>query len=250
MKPELVLLQNLPSTETRMIRLACLTDDIPTVNVSLNGIDAYRRELRSGLCLPVGSVEFVRSAMQASGITEPENISYPEGAQRFLGRQIRRTKAGQVVGRHFVKPLTTKAFTGFVFDTLADDNTYSDADLESFKAFLAMPADAPVWISEPVEFLSEWRYYVQQEKVIGSARYDPTGAEDAPAPDLDVVWDCIRATGISHPFAVDFGVLPDTQTALVEFNDAWSLGLYQNALSPAQYLDFLHARWQSLINLS
>lgn len=247
MKPELVLLQNVPSTETRTIRLACLSDDIPTVNASLNGIDAYRRELRSGLCLPVGTVEFVRSAMKASGITEPENISYPEGAQRFLGRQIRRTKAGQVLGRYFVKPLTTKAFTGFVFDTMADRGDYSPSDLESLDAFMATPADAPVWISEPVKFLSEWRYYVQHGKIIGSARYDPTGAEDAPTPDLNVVMDCIRATGLRHPIAVDFGVLNGGETALVEVNDAWSIGLYQKALSPIAYLNFLHARWQLLV---
>lgn len=247
MKPELVLIHNAPSTETRTIRLACLTDDIPTVNASLNGIDAYRRELRSGLCLPVGTVEFVRSAMKASGITEPENISYPEGAQRFLGRQIRRTKAGQVLGRYFVKPLNTKAFTGFVFDTLANRVDYSPSDLESLAAFMAMPADAPVWISEPVKFLSEWRYYVQHERIIGSARYDPTGAEDAPAPDLNVVSDCIRATGLTHPIAVDFGVLDGGETVLVEFNDAWSIGLYQNALSPIAYLNFLHERWQLLV---
>lgn len=247
MNPDLVLLQNLPSTETRTIRLACLTDDIPTVNVSLNGIDAYRRELRSGTCLPVGSVEFVRCAMQTAGIREPENMSYPEGAQRFLNRSIRQTKAGQVLGTWFVKPMVTKAFTGFVFDRMRDPRTYTEADRESLVAFMAMAPDASVWISEPVQFQSEWRYYIQEGKIIGSARYDPTGADDAPAPAQALVLDCIEATGLETPYAADFGVLQGGETVLVEINDAWGLGLYGKALEPMAYLRFLHSRWQSLL---
>lgn len=248
MKPELVLLQNVPSTETRTIRLACLTDDIPTVNASLNGVDAYRSELRSGTCLPVGSVEFVRCAMQTAGIREPENMSYPEGAQRFLKRSIRQTKAGLVLGTWFVKPMVTKAFTGFVFDSMARDHWYSEADRESLESFLAIPADAPVWISEPVRFLSEWRYYVQQGRIIGAARYDATGDDDAPQPNMGVVLECIQATGLTTPYAADFGVLRDGSTALVEANDAWSLGLYGQALEPLTYLRFLSLRWQSLVS--
>jgi hypothetical protein len=246
MTPELVIVQTESSAETRAIRLACLLNDIAIVNSSMQGLETYRQQLRSGTCLPVGSVEFVRCAMQTAGIREPENLSYPEGAQRFLNRTIRQTKAGQVLGIWFVKPMVTKAFTGFVYDTMAQEHSYSEADRESLAAFLAMPADAPVWISEPVTFLSEWRYYVQQGKIIGSARYDATGDDNAPQPENGTVLECITATGLTTPFAADFGVLDDGSTALVEVNDAWSLGLYGQALEPMAYLRFLYSRWQSL----
>lgn len=202
-----------------------------------------------GECLPVGSVEFLRCAMQIARIREPQNMSYPEGAQRFLGRTIRKLIAGQVVGKWFVKPLATKAFTGFVFDSMTGHLAYCQSLRASHLAFLAMPADTLVWVSEPVDFQSEWRFYVQQGKVIGSARYDPTGADDAPVPDQRIVLDCIEAVGFDTPFAADFGVLQCGSTVLVEVNDAWSLGLYGKALEPLAYLQFLHARWQSLESL-
>lgn len=245
--PSVVVLQNVSSVETRAIRSSCLLNDIPTANCSFEGLAAYRDELKSGRALPVGSVEFVRSAMAIAGITEPANLSYPEGAQRFLGRRIRKTKAGQVIGTWFVKPLTTKAFTGFVFDTMSSDSSYSEADRESLRIFMAMPADTPVWISEPVTFLSEWRYYVQKGTVVGSARYDPYGEDDAPEPDADIVSQCLLAIGISTPFAADFGVLDNGETILVESNDFWSLGLYGKALEPLKYLSLLQERWCSLV---
>lgn len=247
MNPELVVLQNRPSAETRAVRLACLTNDIPIVNSSIQVLELYGQQLRLGSCLPVGTVEFVRVAMQAAGIREPENMSYPEGAQRFLGRSLRRMKAGQVLGRWFVKPLATKAFTGFVFDSQAGELAYSQADRESLATFLAMPADAPVWLSEPVQFQCEWRFYVQDGRIIGSARYDPTGADDAPAPDTGVVSDCIEATALATPYVIDFGVLQDGKTVLIEVNDAWAVGLYEKALEPLEYVRFLHSRWQSLV---
>ena len=244
--PSFVVLQNVSTAETRTVRMACLSNDMQIANSTLEGLAVYRDELASGLALPVGSVEFVRYAMDLAGIKEPENISYPEGAQRFLGRRISKTKAGQVLGRWFVKPLTTKAFTGFVFDTLLDESDYGEADRESLEAFLSMPADAPVWISEPVTFLSEWRYYVHGGRVIGSARYDQHEREDAPMPDADIVSECVFATGISTPFAADFGVLDSGETVFVEANDFWSLGLYGKALEPLKYLSLLQERWNSL----
>jgi hypothetical protein len=247
MNPELVILQHESTTETRAVRLASLINDIPTVNSSSEGLESYRHQLRAGTCLPVGSVEFIRCAMQAAGIREPLNLSYPEGAQRFLGRSLHQVKVGQVVGTWFVKPLTTKAFTGFVFDTMRDPKAYPEADRESLVAFMAMPADASVWISEPVQFQSEWRYYIQEGKIIGSARYDPTGADDAPVPAQELVLDCIEATGLETPYAADFGVLQGGATVLVEVNDAWGVGLYGKALESMAYLRFLYSRWQSLV---
>lgn len=246
--PSLVILQNESTTETRAVRMACLTNDIATANCSLEGLLAYGKELQSGSALPVGSVEFVRQAMHITGIDEPPNISYPEGAQRFLGRKIHRAHVGSVLGTWFVKPVTTKAFTGFVFDTLKDDEQYAASERDSLSAFLRLPADSLVWISEPVTFVSEWRYYVQAGKIIGAARYDPHGSDDAPAPDMAVVLEGIKAAGLPYPHAADFGVLNNGETVLVEANDAWALGLYDKALTPMAYLEFLHSRWQSMVN--
>lgn len=230
--------------------MCCLVHDIPTANCSLEGLFAYEQELKSGRALPVGSVEFVRAAMAVAKIPEPDNMSYPEACQRFLGRTIHKTKAGQVIGNWFVKPVITKAFTGFVYDSNRTEPSSSAADRESLQAFLAMPPATPVWISEPVKFMSEWRCYVQNGLILGTVRYDPDGPEDAPEPALDVVLECIAASGITSPFAADFGVLDDGRTVLIEVNDFWALGLYDRAILPMQYLNALHERWTDLHQLS
>lgn len=46
-------------------------------------------------------------------------------------------------------------------------------------------------------------------------------------------------------FAIDFGVLTDGQTALVELNDGFSIGTY--GLSGELYADFTAARWAELV---
>jgi hypothetical protein len=215
---------------------------IETVNCPLEVLGAHAHDLRSG-AVPVGGEEFVRKAMALAGITEPENISYPEQAQRFLRRSLRRTVAGQVLGRWFVKPLITKAFTGFVFDSMAGRDQYALAARDSFDAFMAMPVDAPVWIAEPVAFQSEWRYYVHRGQVVGSARYDPDGEEGALVPDMGVVLECVRSLEWDQPYALDMGVLTGGEAVLVEVNDFWAIGLYGQALSGEKYLEMLCERW-------
>ncbi|MFN7976011.1 MAG: ATP-grasp domain-containing protein [Acidobacteriota bacterium] len=46
-------------------------------------------------------------------------------------------------------------------------------------------------------------------------------------------------------YGIDFGVLADGRTALVEMNDGYGLGSY--ALDPDLYTDLLVARWEELM---
>jgi hypothetical protein len=103
-----------------------------------------------------------------------------------------------------------------------------------------------VWVSEPVTWLSEYRYYVFESEILGMARYDQLETEDAPEPELSVVQQCIADLAIAHPYALDMGVLSTGVTALVEANDAWAIGLYDGALKAPEYVRFLVTRWRSL----
>lgn len=67
-----------------------------------------------------------------------------------------------------------------------------------YDTFMALPAEAPVWVSEPVRFFSEWRYYVQGGHIIGRARYDTGGSESAPRSEESQVLTAIKAFGL-HP---------------------------------------------------
>lgn len=159
-----------PSThETRTIRVASmLMDHVTAISTPMERLPEHQNALLNG-SVPVGSVEFVRAAMALAGITEPPNISYPPYCHRYLHRELKQQKVGQVLGRWFVKPLTTKTFTGFVFDTMEDPADLSDHDQEQHRAFIALPAETVVWVSGTVKWVSEYRYYVANMQSLDSA---------------------------------------------------------------------------------
>jgi ATP-grasp domain, R2K clade family 3 len=205
-------------------------------------------DLKNG-ATPVGSVEFIRHAMEISGLKEPENISYPPGSEQYLKRQVWRStadKALRMTGKRFVKSSTTKGFTGFVLDSESGSLGLDNHDQLQFHKLSAMVPDTEVWVSEVVNWVSEYRYYVQEDLVIGYARYDQSENDDVPEPDKGEVGRCIKDLGIGHAYALDMGVLSSGDTALVEVNDAWAIGLYGGAMKPLEYVKFLVSRWKSL----
>ena len=244
--PALLACQRDSSTqETRAAVKAAMLLDIPVARVSLADLSGFARLPDA---LPVGTVEFVHEAMRNLSIAGPSNISYPDCLHHLLRRHVRKSLAGHVLGRWFVKPCTTKAFTGFVFDSLVDPDQLDAHDREQHDAFMALPPDAEVWISEVVEWLSEWRYYVLDGQLVGEARYDQLDAEDAPQPDAQVVQEAVALASGSgmRTLSIDMGVLRSGETALVECNDAYALGLYGNAVECRDYLRMLEARWREI----
>lgn len=255
--PDLVLLQPTASAEVRAVVHAALLGSIPVLRVQAGAIADHARALSSRSALPVGSVEYLAEAMRVAGIRAPEPVSYPPALSWMLRRVVSRHPVGALRaawaarGPAFVKPVQTKLFTGFVVDPGRVDADYSEHDREQLRALASLPEHCEVWVSEPVAWLSEWRYYVLDGTILGVARYDPEGADDAPAPDAEVVRQAVQAMAATdggglRSFGLDIGVLADGRTALVECNDAWALGLYGRSVEPRQYLQMLWARWQQL----
>jgi hypothetical protein len=228
-----------------------ITTDTDIVSVSLENLADHADLLRQGATLPIGTVEFIREAMALVGIAEPENLSYPDMLKPYLFRQVKRLEAGRVIGHWFIKPTTTKAFTGFVCDTLGNPEHLNGYERIQYQAFLSLPPETPVWVSEPVTWLSEVRYYIIDGKVRGEGRYDDA-PDDMPMPDRELVnqMAALMAAAENAPvaFSLDVGVLDSGQTALVECNDAWALGFYKGTLSRAAYIELLWRRWQQLQN--
>lgn len=241
-----IILQNISSYETRAVQnAAMLLDDVRCLRSAIEDLAQHTAHLRQG-AMPVGSVEFVRAAMSVAGITEPVNMSYPPQAVKFLRRQVQRRPKGEVIGNWFIKPVATKKFTGFVFDTTANPRHLNAHDREQYDLFMAMDPNDEVWVSEIVSFIGEWRYYIVDGRIAGHARYDPDGPDDIGAPQEQDVLRCVQDLAINHPYAIDFGVLANGESALVEINDAWSIGLYAGALSARDYYAFLQQRWSNL----
>ncbi len=235
--------------EERLAHQVAMLEDLPLCAVGIEGLEQYAAQIAGGGWLPVGSVEFVRRAMVLAGIEEPENLSYPPQLRPYLHRLLERRVAGTVMGRWFVKPVATKTFTGFVLDTLGDPADLGEHDRAQCEAFLALDPAACVWVSEPVAWRSEVRFYVLDGQIVGEGRYDD-GPDDALLPDAAVVREMasrFSATpGAPVAFALDAGVLECGATALVELNDAWALGFYSGTLKPDRYLNMLWRRWRQL----
>lgn len=247
-RPVSLLRQAGNSVEGRIISQYAMTTDTPMQVVRIEDLGRHRKALRTGLALPVGSVEFVRAAMALAQIPEPANLSYPEALRAFLSRTVTLLPAGAVSGRCFIKPTETKAFTGFVCDTQTAPDALDAHDRQQFLAFSDLAPDTPVWVSEPVTWVSELRYYLVNGEIRGAGRYDD-GPDDAPEPDpavVDAMVRCLAAQPAPAAFALDVGVLDTGATALVECNDAWALGFYRGTLSARDYVQMLWVRWGQL----
>lgn len=235
-----------------VISQVAMLENIQTVNVKLGGIAEHERLLTSEaeLWVPVGSVEFVREAMLVAGIKEPENLSYPEPLMKYLGRSVRKGSLNQISEPCFIKPQATKLFTGFVYDPAKEVDQYSEHDIEQLMALTEPNAQKDLWISEPVSWAAEFRFYILNGKVAGFGRYDDNEEELIP-PDIKVVnqmLDAWRDSGtLPAACSIDVGVLSDGGgTTLVECNDAWALGYYKGSLKPVDYAQMLASRWLEL----
>lgn len=192
-----------------------------------------------------GGVLFVKHALRAYGKELSEHTPYPPCLAHLLYRNVRQVRslrdAKELLDKgesFFIKPATWKSFTGFVAQ-FSDDFRFNGAS-----------NSIPVFISEVVEFVSEWRTYVANGQIVGfCSALNEFRDDDRPKPDMTVIKnavDALTAAGAPAGYVVDFGVLSTGETALVELNDGFSIGAYVGVTSKA-YWEVIVARWQQLI---
>lgn len=195
-----------------------ITDLSPTV-----GISGYLGDVWRGL--------------KKLGRPIPPALDYPEPLTGFLGRRIWQSVLGEVratVSPLFVKPVEHKKFSGLVW---WPDNPISRLSIPSHGD------DTPVWISEPVKFVSEWRSCVLYRKLVGCQHYKGDWFK---SPNRDVVEAAVKAMGrrAPHAYCLDWGVTDDGRTLLVEANDGYAFGNY--GLNNVTYARMLSARWYEM----
>lgn len=189
--------------------------------------------------LVVGYVQTVLGALRQLSIEPPPTNDYPTALQPFLHRRIWKSTVAQLFdwvydgnGPIFAKPEgRKKRFTGQVFSR-PDDFGYTEGASRS----------TPIFCSEVLEWLSEYRVFVIHGKIMGIKHYegDPTCKIDEQA-GSEAVRLLEQSGEVTAAYAVDFGVISDGRTALVEWNDGFSLGSY--GLDKAIYTDLLITRW-------
>lgn len=195
----------------------------------------------------IGGIQAVRTALRQLDIREPDNVDYPPPLTPFLRRQVQRSTIAAAHRRCvddrftppvFIKPVTGhKEFTGHVLATYRDRIRTA--------AWAAELPDTAVWLSDLVEFISEWRYFVHRGELVGVGHYH---GDPLRAPDPAVVRAGITAyTDAPAAYVIDFGVLADGHTALIEVNDGFSFGCY--GLNPHAHARMLTSRWLELVGL-
>lgn len=99
-----------------------------------------------------------------------------------------------------------------------------------------------------MSFVSEWRVYVANGVVL-DIRFADHGGDRKIRADRGIIFDAVRdltECGAPAGYAVDFGVLSTGKTALVELNDGFSIGAYDNVDRVAYWM-VIKERWQQLI---
>lgn len=188
--------------------------------------------------LVVGGTTTVHMALRQIGIEPPLPLNLPDSLRKFAGRNIWSTTLGKlredVAARDFqpcfIKPAeATKSFPGFVVKEASDLDQVSHLQ----------DNDMPLQASEPFPFLTEWRYFVHKQTVVGSAHYAGDWSLH-PAP--EVVKSAIAQYAEAPvAYAIDFAVTENQKTVLVEANDAFALGAH--GIDPLVYASMLEHRW-------
>lgn len=185
----------------------------------------------------VGSINFIHGVLNKMGKPYPKELDYPECLQPYLGRKIWASTINEIDANPeqwnvFVKPRgIAKKFVGRLVKHTGDLMDTGDQFLNT-----------PVWVSEPVEFIREWRVFVRYGKVLDVRPYkgDWKATYDAAVIEKTIA----DFTNAPNAYAMDFGVTKDGRTLLVEVNDGYSVGAY--GLFFTDYSKLLSARWAEL----
>lgn len=203
--------------------------------------------------LPLGSIEFSLKIFKEQGINISEKLnSYPTCLlhKPFFNRMIKSYKLNyikenpEVVCGKFVKSNFLKIIESRVYDSSEDFlHEVTEKMVDKYKNLV-------FYVSDVVDFVSEYRYYIVNNKIVGFARYDDKNLDITFVPDIKIVELAVKKmkTTKNSPrgYALDFGVLKNGETELVEFNDGWSLGLYKGNIKNSDYYDLLRYRFQEI----
>jgi hypothetical protein len=182
--------------------------------------------------------------LQLKGITYNKFDTYPEILHPFMHRKVEKTTLGEFRTRWhsneddipslFMKPVQQKKFNGAVMTSILD-----------WLPLANVPNDTEVYLTEKLNFHSEFRVYIQDNEIITAKHY--AGDWDKII-NKNVVLEAIDSFKEQAPcaYALDFGVDERERTTLIEFNDATSLGNY--GLDSIHYAEMLAARWIEICN--
>ena len=187
----------------------------------------------------LGSINFIQTALTKLDIEIPEHNDYPDSLSKYYGRKITESTMDTISNNPelwnvFVKPRgKLKKFTGRHIKSTFD--LIGCGDQES---------NTPIWVSEPVKFISEWRIFVRYNEILGVKLYKGDWRNQF---DHKVIKEAVGAyTNAPAGYAIDFGLTADGRLLVVEVNEGYSIGNY--GLFYIDYAKLIAARWAEMTN--
>eukprot|EP00579_Thalassiosira_antarctica_P025643 CAMPEP_0202006530 /NCGR_PEP_ID=MMETSP0905-20130828/11248_1 /ASSEMBLY_ACC=CAM_ASM_000554 /TAXON_ID=420261 /ORGANISM="Thalassiosira antarctica, Strain CCMP982" /LENGTH=182 /DNA_ID=CAMNT_0048564289 /DNA_START=357 /DNA_END=906 /DNA_ORIENTATION=+ len=174
--------------------------------------------------------------------------TYPKSMRQHLRRKVWQACLGQLRdSQHiinvplFVKPSTdTKNFTCRQIVRPTVDTSAVDKASRKTK----------IYYSEVVCWHLEYRVFVNHSTIVGIVTIVVRDA--AVKIDMETVSNFVHDFANTDDelaaYAVDFGVLDNGETAMVEWNDGYSLGAYD--MDATTYSDSLIARWEEVMKFA
>ena len=189
-------------------------------------------------------VQVFDEILEKLGVVYNKIDTYPTILHPYLNRHVEKTTVGEYRKiwdkdednrpLMFMKPIKQKQFNGRIMRTILD-----------WICIASLSDNTEVYISDPVNFLTEYRCYIRNGKLLLGRNYRGDWTKNI---DINVVEDAIKTFGDEAPcaYALDFGLTDDGKTSLVEFNDATSLGNY--GLDAVNFADMIVGRWVEITN--
>lgn len=169
--------------------------------------------------IPVGSLDFVQTILNTS--IQPILIPNQLQTHEFLHRKVSICNSQQEIAKTAVK-----WNAHHVFVKSASQPKCDYGDFYSIWKVLQLPKDR-YFVSEIVDFISEWRCFVYQGKLVGARPYD---GDEWIAPHKETVEKMIAAyQDAPEAYTLDAGVIRSETglfTAAIEVHDFVSCGLY------------------------
>lgn len=193
-----------------------------------------------------GGLQVTLPALKQLGVDDYRHDDYPASLSKYLYRNVWQSSLKRIrekveedgeIAPVFIKPLrSVKRFTGRVVGTMDDLAPLGNVG-----------GSVEIYCSEPVRWVSEYRVPVIRGEARGCCWYD---GDRGAAVDMGVVGQMARdyaEAGAPGAYCLDVGVLETGETALVEVNDAFSVGMYEGM--EACYPELLVTRWNELTTI-
>jgi hypothetical protein len=184
--------------------------------------------------IPIGSVEYIHRYLKTKGLQPPGPLNIPLALRdpKFLQRQVEEKNLTDIEWTQpwFIKPATeVKKFTGFVTDTLANAQLFEPQ----------LKDDQLLFVSEPIDVVSEYRCLVQDGKLLAIRHYS---GDFTIFPNVKLIKDMIKTYTECPPvYTLDVGVTKKKVTVIIELHHFYAVGLY--GYHDTHHLPYLFQAW-------